>query len=305
MNANAHAATHALVRHGVDAYANALSRAGGKELEAVMRLADPNALCVAIYASPPYELLVPPLPVSRLCVNLTRARLVGGVDGERAQIYEALRYSMYLVPAGVQMAWRKDSPSRHLTIYFHPDALDCTVDGGAVFDQQRPVFNAQITGTRSLTDQLAAELASLELLAIEAADSLAWLLLVRLARQLHHPGTTASNPLSPKALARLREYVVGNLSERILVADLARESGLSEHRFAQAFSDHTGQSPHQFVIGLRLDRAAQLLRGSSLRLVEVAHECGFANQQHLSNAMRRHFGTTPSRYRRMHKSGLC
>jgi AraC family transcriptional regulator len=103
-------------------------------------------------------------------------------------------------------------------------------------------------------------------------------------------------------LASLREYIVAHLSERILVADLARQAGLSPNRFAQAFSECAGQPPHQFVIALRLDRAAQLLRASTLDLVEVADDCGFATQQHLCNAMRRHLGTTPSRYRRMHKS---
>jgi AraC family transcriptional regulator len=140
------------------------------------------------------------------------------------------------------------------------------------------------------------------MLTAEAVDSLSRLLLVRLARQLRDSGT-ASVPLTPKVLASLRDYIDAHLSERILVADLAREAGLSPNRFAQAFSEHTRQSPHQFVLGLRLDRAAQLLRGSNLNLVEVALECGFANQQHLCNAMRHHLGTTPSRYRRTHNQG--
>ena len=302
MNPEAEPETHALLRNGVDAYAQALAIAGGKELEALMRQGDRSAVCTAIYASPPFKLQVPPLPVSRFSVNLTRSRVSGGVEGEGSRSYEALRYSMFFVPTGVPMAWRKDSPSRHLTIYFHPDALDCSGDGGAVFDQEQPVFNAQIAGIRYLADQLGAELDSPEMLSTEAADSLARLLLIRLARQLRDPGT-ASNPLTPKVLVRLRDYIVAHLSERILVADLAREAGLSPNHFAQAFSEHMRQPPHQFVLGLRLDRAAQLLRASNLNLVEVALDCGFAHQQHLCNAMRRHLGTTPSRYRRTHKKG--
>ena len=302
MNPNADNETHALVCNGTDLYAQALAIAGGKELEALMRLGDRSAICAAIYASPPYDLQVPPLPVSRVSVNLTRSRVSGGVEGEGSRSYEALRYSMFFVPTDVPMAWRKDSPSRHLTIYFHPDALDCTGDGGSPFDKEQPVFNAQIAGIRHLADQLAAELDSPDTLTGEAADSLARLLLVQLARHLRDPGT-ASNPLTPKVLAILRDYIVAHLSERILVADLAREAGLPPNRFAQAFSEHMGRPPHQFVLDMRLGRAAQLLRASNLNVVEVAHDCGFANQQHLSNAMRRHLGTTPSRYRRTHKQG--
>ena len=303
MKPNADAEKHALVRNAADAYAQALATAGGKELEALNGKEDRTAVCTAIYASSPYDLQVPALPVSRLSVNLTRARVSGGVVGERHRSYEALRYSMFLAPAGVPMAWRKDSPSRHLAIYFHPDALGHSGDGAAVIDQERPVFNAQIAGIRHLADQLAAELGRPDTFTDEAADSLARLLLVQLARQLRDPGTTASNPLTPKVLASLRDYIVAHLSERVLVTDLAREAVLSPHRFARAFSEHMRQSPHQFVLGLRLDRAAQLLRSSNLNLVEVALDCGFANQQHLCNAMRRHLGTTPNRYRRTHKKG--
>jgi len=291
---------NALLRSGVDAYAQALATSGGKELEALMRQGGRSAVCAAIYASPPYELQVPPLPVSRLSVNLTRARVSGGVDGERQRRYEARRYSIFFVPAGVPVVWRKSSPSRHLNLYFHSDALAGSGDCGAAFDQEQPVFNAQVAGIRHLADQLAAELDNPDTLTAEASDSLARLLLVQLARQLRDP-RAAQNPLTPKVLARLRDYTVAHLSERILVADLAREAGLSPHHFAQAFSEHTRQSPHQFVLGTRLERAALLLRTSSLSLVEVAQDCGFASQQHLSNAMRRHVGTTPSRYRRANR----
>jgi AraC family transcriptional regulator len=279
-----------------------MTGAGGKELKALMRVEDRSAVCAAIYASPPYDLQVPPLPVSRLSLNLTQARVVGGVGGERRRSYDALRYSMFLVPAGTPVFWRKASPSRHVNIYFHAAALDGADDDGVSFDPQQPVFNIQVAGIRQLADLLAAELGAASPWQAEAADSLARLLLVRLARQLHHPGA-AANPITPKVVASLRDFVFAHLSERVLVADLARAAGLSPNRFAQAFSEHTRQSPHQFVLALRLERAAQLLRVSELNLVAVANDCGFASQQHLSNAMRRHFGTTPSRYRSAHRGG--
>ena len=302
MDVDTEGRTHTRVCDGAAAYAQALGGAGGKELEALTHDGHRTAVCAAIYASPSYDLQVPGLPVSRLSVNLTRARVSGGVDGERPRRYEAFRYSMFLVPAGVPVSWRKDSPSRHLTIYFNADALEYAGGDGTILDPEQPVFNAQIAGIRQLVDQLCAELDCPDVLTAEATDSLARLLLVRLRRQMREPGTT-TNPLTPRVVANLRDYVVAHLSERILVTDLAREAGLTPNRFAQAFSEQTNQSPHRFVLGLRLDRAAHLLKMSNLNMVEVALECGFANQQHLCNVMRRHTGTTPSRYRRIHKQG--
>lgn len=299
MKLEADAETHVLVRDGVDAYAHALSAAGGQEVEALMRQGGRANVCAAIYASPPYDLRVPPLPVSRLSVNLTQARVSGGIDGEPVRSYEALRYSMFLVPAGVPVVWRKDSPSRHLTIYFHPLALD----EGAFFSHEQTLFNTQLAGARQLADQLATELDSADPLKAEAADSLSRLLLVRLARQLCGQGGP-STALTRKMLAQLRDYVTAHLHEKIPVADLARVAGLPPYRFAQAFSECMNQSPHQFVLKLRLEHAVHLLGTSSQNLVQVAHECGFAHQQHLCNAMRRHLGMTPGQYRRTRSSCL-
>lgn len=285
-----------VLRHGVDVYGRVFGAAGGTELEALMRNGDRTAVCAAIYLSPPYDLRVPALPVSRLSVNLTRARVVGGIDGEKHRSFEADRYSMFLAPAGAPMNWRKDSPSRHLTIYFHPDAFDRGDEGPPAFDQAEPVFNASAPGIRHLADQLADELGSSGFLNADAADSLGRLLLVRFARYLRQ-ASASSRPLTSNMLSRLREYVVAHLSERILVADLAKQVGLQPNRFAVTYSEQTGQSPHQFVLALRVENATELLRNSRLSLADVAIACGFANQQHLTNTMRRYLGITPSRYR--------
>jgi AraC family transcriptional regulator len=296
-----HQAAHHAVRHGVSAYGSRLVAAGGQELEALMRQADRNAVCSALYVSPPYDLLVPPLTVPRLSINLTRSRVSGGIDGERPHSFEARRHSLFLTPAGAAVRWRKESPSRHLNIYFHADAFNGDDDEAPRMHKERPLFNATIAGMQPLADQLVDELCSTGPLNAEAADSLACLLLVRLAR---HQRQTAnlSNPLTPSVLARLRDYVAEHLGERILVTDLALQAGLSPSRFAHAFSEQVRQSPHRFVLAMRLERATEMLRHSHLSPADVAHTCGFASQQHLTNAMRRALGITPGRYRSQFRS---
>jgi AraC family transcriptional regulator len=289
------------VRRGVDEYRRLLGAAGGTELATLMRGDDHSAVCAAIYVSPPYDLQVPPLPVNRLSVNLTRARVSGGVDGERHRTFEADRYSIFFAPAGAPMTWRKESPSRHLTIFFHPDAFDSGDEGESSLRGTEPIFNASAPGIRQLADQLADELDGTGFLNADAADSLARLLLVRFARHMRQIPVSAQ-PLTSNVLSRLREYVVEHLSERLLVADLAKQVGMQPNRFAATYSEQTGQSPHQFVLTLRIENATELLRDSNLSLADVALGCGFANQQHLTNAMRRYRGITPSRYRAEQRS---
>jgi AraC family transcriptional regulator len=289
------------VQRGVAAYAQALFVAGGKQLEALMRGGDGEAVCAALYMSPPYDLSVPALQVSRLSVNLTSAHVSGGIAGERRRNFDASRHSLFIAPAGAAMTWRKDAPSRHLTIYFRTDAFDNGDDVASPLALSQPLFNIGVPGIRAIADQLVGELNSPAIHHTEAADSLARLLLVNVARHLQRT-PAPSQAIGPAALAQLRDFVMAHLTERILVADLARQVGLSPNRFAWAYKEQTGQSPHQFVLALRLEHACDLLRRSQLSLAGVAHACGFASQQHLTNAMHRRMGITPRRYRESRSS---
>lgn len=267
-------------------YAGALASFGGHQIEAVQRAGDPGAPAVALYASPPYDVRVPAMAASRLSINLTAARVSGGLDGERPRVYLAQRHSVFLAPAGAASHWRKDAPSRHINIYFDAHA----------FGDPAPLFNGRLAGATTLFQLLADELSGADAFAAEAADSLARLILVRLARRA--AGLRArAQPLTPERLARVVDYVVAHLDRRILVADLARAAGLGANRFAQAFASATGLSPHQYVIGRRLQRAEQLLRHSAMPIAEVAASAGFASQQHMTQAMQRRLGRTPARLR--------
>lgn len=288
------------VRAQAQAYQRVLSGAGGRELELLERGDEDAMVCAGIYLCPPYDLQVPALSVARLSVNLTRSTVSGGIEGEAPRRFEAQRHSLFLLPAGAPVCWRKDSPSRHVTIYFRPGLLDEGDGDPPLAGATAPLFNATMPGIGALADQLAEELESTGLHRVEAADSLARLLLIRFDRHLRRSATCAGR-LTPALLARLKEYVLAHLGERILVADLARQVGLSPNRFALGFSEQTGRSPHRWVLDLRVERAAELLGRSRLSLAEVADACGFSSQQHLSNALRRQLGATPGQLRARHR----
>jgi AraC-like DNA-binding protein len=290
------------VQHGVDIYARALRSAGGDQVEAFVRGGEGRGLGAALYRAPPFQVSVPALPVSRLSVNLTHARVSGGIDVERLRHFDAGRYALFLTPAGAPMVFRKDVPSRHINIYFHAETFDDDSDTAASpLAMPQPLFNVAVPGIRGLADQLVQEMQTPGMLTADAADSLARLLLVQVARHLRR-APASSQTLSPAVLARLRDYVMEHLCERILVADLARQAGLSADRFAVTYKEQTGQSPHQFVLALRVAHACDLLTHSRLTVADVAHACGFASQQHLTNVMHRHLGITPRRFRESKKS---
>jgi AraC family transcriptional regulator len=73
--------------------------------------------------------------------------------------------------------------------------------------------------------------------------------------------------------------------------------GMSPHYFAQLFRQSTGQSPHQYMLAQRIERAKRLLRNRRLSALDVAVLLGFADASHFSKVFRRIVGSTPTRYR--------
>jgi AraC family transcriptional regulator len=284
------------LRHGLASYGKALRVAGGTEVEALIRGDSKHGVGAALYVTPPFEVNVPALPVARLSVTLTNARGAGGVQGEPLRGFVSSRYSLFFTPAGAAMTFRKDAPSRHINVYFTPHVLDTGEGTGSPLLATHPMLNAVVPGVRNLIDQLVVELRSPVMLQADAAESLARLLLVQVARHWMQRSARART-LHPALLAKLRDYVMAHLGDRILVADLAAQAGMSLDTFAVAYKEQTGLAPHQFVLALRLEHAVSLLRLSGASVSEVAHVCGFASQQHLTNVMSRQLGVTPGRYR--------
>jgi AraC family transcriptional regulator len=280
----------------VHAYSTLLQRAGGEQLKAMKRTGDGRAVCAALYAAPPYDLRVPAMEVSRLSLNLTPARVTGGLEGDRPRGYEAQRYSLFMAPARAEMKWHKLAPSRHLTVYFRPEPLAGDESLASPLSRPEALHNLNVPGLRPLADQLADELRLGGPHGSDAADCLARLLLIQVSRHLSK-ARAEPETLGAQSLARLKDYVLAHLEGSIRVADLAAELGLSVDRFAWAFKTETGQTPHQYVLAQRLLQARQLLRSSGQPIAEVAHACGFSSQQHLTNAMQRRSGITPACYR--------
>lgn len=289
------------IGQGVQDYSTVLQSAGGEQVKALTGLAGDRVVCAALYAAPPYDLRVPGMDVSRLSLNLTPARVTGGIEGERPRSYDAHRYSLFMAPAGAEMHWRKEAPSRHLSLYFRPDLFDGDEESAAPLARQA-LHNLSVPGLRPLADQLVGELRHGGPYNAEAVDCIAHLLLIQVSRHLRRAqdGTKA---LGTSSMKRLNDYVLAHLGERILVADLAREVGMSIDRFAWTWKLQTGKSPHQYVLALRLHQARHLLQHSPLGIAEVASACGFSSQQHLTSAMHCHGGVTPARYRRETVSG--
>ena len=104
--------------------------------------------------------------------------------------------------------------------------------------------------------------------------------------------------LTSRQMRQLTEAVMAGLHEPWPVARLADIAGLSPFHFARAFKMSFGATPHAWVHFQRMELAARLVRDTRKPLLEIALLTGHPSAAHFSHAFRRHWGVTPSDYRR-------
>jgi AraC family transcriptional regulator len=98
--------------------------------------------------------------------------------------------------------------------------------------------------------------------------------------------------------AAVRAVMEERLAEPVPLTELASIAGLSVSQFSRQFKARTGLAPHRFLLGLRVDQACRLLRTDAAPIAEIAIQCGFSHQEHLTRVMRAQLGTTPASVRR-------
>lgn len=104
--------------------------------------------------------------------------------------------------------------------------------------------------------------------------------------------------LDPANVRKVYEYIESNLQYEISLRDLASVAGFSIAHFARAFKLTVGKSPYAFVLAARIQRAKDILRASDKAIADVALDCGFSSQAHLTSLFSRFVGTTPARFRK-------
>jgi len=104
--------------------------------------------------------------------------------------------------------------------------------------------------------------------------------------------------LAPWQQRRATEMMASDLSQAIHVADVADECHLSVRHFIRAFRQSMGLPPHKWLLDRRVQAAKEMMQSGDRPLVEIATECGFRDQSHLTRVFTNHVGTSPATWRR-------
>jgi AraC family transcriptional regulator len=102
---------------------------------------------------------------------------------------------------------------------------------------------------------------------------------------------------------KVRDHIDSNIDSSILVEHLADIVSLSAAHFCRAFKKSFDVTPHAYIVHRRVERAQELMRSTRSPLSQIALDCGFADQTHLSKLFRRLTGSTPNSWRRAYTLG--
>jgi AraC family transcriptional regulator len=108
---------------------------------------------------------------------------------------------------------------------------------------------------------------------------------------------TAGTGTLPVWLKKAREILRDDFSRKRSLGELAAEVGVHPVHLCREFRNHYHTTIGNFVRRRRAEHACALLADLDRPLAQVALECGFADQSHLTAVFKRFIGTTPAEFR--------
>jgi len=93
-------------------------------------------------------------------------------------------------------------------------------------------------------------------------------------------------------------YIELHATEGITVQQVARMAGLNRTYFSTVFSKTFGMPPAEYIYKVRMDRAKDLLLGTSASITEIAYSLGYPTLFAFTRAFKKFFSLSPSEYRR-------
>lgn len=100
-----------------------------------------------------------------------------------------------------------------------------------------------------------------------------------------------------RRLCRGRDLLATEYQSRVLLEQAAREACLSEFHFHRLFRATFGETPHDFLTRLRMQRARQML-ASQRTVTEVCFDVGYGSLGSFSTKFRAQFGNSPAEFQR-------
>ena len=101
---------------------------------------------------------------------------------------------------------------------------------------------------------------------------------------------------------RVMQYIDTHYNEQLNLDKLAEVAHFSPFHFHRIFSALTGETPSDFFLRIRTEKAAQQLKDSPRKSIsDIVFDCGFSSMALFARTFRKHFGMSATDYRRIER----
>ena len=241
---------------------------------------------------------------------IERGRGVRRVVGD--SIEEIGDYELTLITGdGLEHAWEqgncKEPDIREVTIQFSPYLLDNKLLARNQFASVRKMFERARMGLTfsmpaimkvyNLIDALASKEERMDQF-LDMLKILYELSMDTGARTLaSHTFAKTGHDRQSRRVNKTQEYIAQHYREEIKLEDLAALVAMVPSAFSRFFKQHTGRSPLDYIIDVRLGAAARMLVDTTTSVSEICYACGFNNLSNFNRTFKARRGYTPRDFR--------
>ena len=240
------------------------------------------------------------LPTHTICLLLSDCQTERRVNGGQLHCRHAQRGEVIVYPATSEHWVRWQEQSEFLLLFLDPELVTRVSEELASRHSVELMASEQEREDPLLLQVALALKAEIDAGMVASsslyAESLTTTLAAHLLRHytVWQPAPQEALDKHPAPLLRqVIEYIHDNLDQHLTLAELSLVAGVSPYHFARTFKRATGVTPHQYVLGARIDRAKSLLLQGKLTIAEIASQVGFFDQSHLTRSFKRLVGVTP------------
>jgi len=101
---------------------------------------------------------------------------------------------------------------------------------------------------------------------------------------------------TPPVILKAREYVLTHVDRPVQAEELAREMAVSLRQLQRIFREHLDSTPITFIVLIKLEKAATLLKEGNTTIAEAAYQVGFNDPAYFSRVFKKYFNITPSTF---------
>ena len=107
----------------------------------------------------------------------------------------------------------------------------------------------------------------------------------------------------PDVVQKIRSYLLEHYADNMSLEMLSREFSVSKYHLQRVFKKYVGQSPLEFLSGVRMTRAKELLRTTDMPVSEIAYRIGMESTSYFVSKFRSQEDITPHKYRKFWSNG--